>query len=288
MYTCAVPCWLFLLATESLVASTAHITQATLLSQFDDEHLHPKDRTFSQATSPAVTLGLQAFQRDLVAAGYTVDGVAGVLGVTAADFMGGQWRYDRHMVDRVTAASTRSDESSMLALLVRLFLFNEQVSLSLLRPPNPSLLSDAAFGAVNALKLWFSNWSTGEQLVRFALQLYPVSPDLIMATDNGNLFRHNTSHHPVMYIGIDSHALVHAAPPPLAHSAILDVCTGSGVQAIAMLRRCPSGCHALLVDINPRAVRCALILYLYCLYYCCTHTVLILYTYCTLGSRGST
>lgn len=65
----------------------------------------------------------------------------------------------------------------------------------------------------------------------------------------------------VMYIGPDSLALVRNLPldscsTNRTHAQILDLCTGSGVQALAALRRLDdSSANAVCVDINERALR---------------------------------
>jgi carbamoyltransferase len=58
---------------------------------------------------------------------------------------------------------------------------------------------------------------------------------------------------PVMYIGLDSRGLVHSAPRASC-SRVLDLCTGSGVQALNASRYAN---EAVGVDLNPRAVRFA-------------------------------
>ena len=58
---------------------------------------------------------------------------------------------------------------------------------------------------------------------------------------------------PVMYIGLDSRGLVHSAPRASC-GRVLDLCTGSGVQALIASRYAS---EAVGVDLNPRAVRFA-------------------------------
>lgn len=58
---------------------------------------------------------------------------------------------------------------------------------------------------------------------------------------------------PVMYIGLDSRGLVHAAPRRSC-ARLLDLCTGSGVQALSGSRYAT---EVVGVDMNPRAVRFA-------------------------------
>lgn len=56
---------------------------------------------------------------------------------------------------------------------------------------------------------------------------------------------------PVMYIGEDSYALAYLAPKVKAGGRVLDLCTGSGVQAISASRHAGD---VIGVDINPRAI----------------------------------
>jgi carbamoyltransferase len=58
---------------------------------------------------------------------------------------------------------------------------------------------------------------------------------------------------PVMYLGMDSMGLVYTAPRDLVDRA-LDLCTGSGIQALTASRY---ACEVIGVDINPRALRFA-------------------------------
>lgn len=58
---------------------------------------------------------------------------------------------------------------------------------------------------------------------------------------------------PVMYIGLDSRGLVHAAPRKSC-GKLLDICTGSGVQALSGSRYAR---EVVGIDLNPRAVRFA-------------------------------
>jgi carbamoyltransferase len=59
---------------------------------------------------------------------------------------------------------------------------------------------------------------------------------------------------PVMHLGEDSYALAYLSPKPPKGGQVLDLCTGSGVQAIMAARRAK---HVVGVDINSRAVNFA-------------------------------
>ena len=85
------------------------------------------------------------------------------------------------------------------------------------------------------------------------VQIFPVDFDLAIATDMTHVtFRDD--YEDVMYIGADSEGLVHNGVMAPA-AKVLDLCTGSGIQAIAALRYYADA--AILVDVNPRAVRFA-------------------------------
>jgi len=59
---------------------------------------------------------------------------------------------------------------------------------------------------------------------------------------------------PVMHLGEDSYALAYLSPKPPNGGQVLDLCTGSGIQAIMAARRAK---HVVGVDINSRAVNFA-------------------------------
>jgi carbamoyltransferase len=86
------------------------------------------------------------------------------------------------------------------------------------------------------------------------VDLYCVE-SLFIATDHRYMLldEDRLNENPVMYIGMDSRGLVHAAPRHPTRRA-LDLCTGSGVQALSASRYSE---HVTGVDINPRAVRFA-------------------------------
>ena len=86
------------------------------------------------------------------------------------------------------------------------------------------------------------------------VQIWPVDTDIHIATDMTHTPFRDDAYEDVMYIGGDSEGLVHNAPIVPA-TKILDLCTGSGIQAIAALRYYAE--EAVLVDVNPRAVRFA-------------------------------
>jgi carbamoyltransferase len=87
-----------------------------------------------------------------------------------------------------------------------------------------------------------------------AVDLY-CADGLFIATDHHHMV-HDGDHldeDPVMYIGLDSLGLVHTAPRYPVEQA-LDLCTGSGVQALVASRYAK---EVIGVDLNPRAIRFA-------------------------------
>jgi SAM-dependent methyltransferase len=67
-----------------------------------------------------------------------------------------------------------------------------------------------------------------------------------------------SQHHAVMYIGPDSLALVqHLLPSATSNKfeEILDICTGSGIQALSCLLQWDGIKRATCIDINPRALK---------------------------------
>lgn len=82
-----------------------------------------------------------------------------------------------------------------------------------------------------------------------AVAWWPVE-DLLIATDYGDT-QHAAGHfEPVMYLSLDSYALIDAAPRRSAES-VLDICCGSGVQGLVALHY---AAKATFLDVNPRAI----------------------------------
>jgi len=81
---------------------------------------------------------------------------------------------------------------------------------------------------------------------------WPLEEDLLVATDFGDTQHAEGEFEPVMYLSLDSYALVSAAPRVPAER-VLDICCGSGVQGIVALRYYAE--YATFQDLNPRALR---------------------------------
>ena len=91
-------------------------------------------------------------------------------------------------------------------------------------------------------------------LVLARVDLFPVG-ELVVATDHRYqvLESDKLSEDPVMYLGLDSVGLVNTAPRVDVESH-LDLCTGSGVQALVAASYSD---FVIGVDLNPRAIRFA-------------------------------
>lgn len=95
-----------------------------------------------------------------------------------------------------------------------------------------------------------------EQEYVFAnVALWPVLDDLIVATDCDEQAYEEGGWEPVMYLSVDSFALLTSAPRQPPASRLLDLCCGSGIQGLVALRTYAE--HATFVDVNPRALNFA-------------------------------
>ena len=133
-----------------------------------------------------------------------------------------------------------------LADLVRLFLLRVALPETKLR----DLFGDKMFETLSSLDVFYPC----SELWASRIDLYSVE-GLYLATDHRYMLDEEIRlpEAPVMYIGQDSRGLVHAAPrKPCAK--LLDLCTGSGIQALSGSRYAT---EAVGVDLNPRAVRFA-------------------------------
>lgn len=134
-----------------------------------------------------------------------------------------------------------------LADLVRLFL----LQCALPRPRIEELLGEDGFRVLAALGVLAPRGGSYASRVDLT-----CVEELVIATDHRfRLFDTEpiSDESPVMYVGLDSRGLVHTAPRRPCRRA-LDLCTGSGVQALSASRYA----HEVVgVDLSPRAVRFA-------------------------------
>jgi tRNA1(Val) A37 N6-methylase TrmN6 len=150
------------------------------------------------------------------------------------------------------------DIESTLECLVTLFL----LSICLPVDSVQSFLGGKAVTVLEELGLAFVT----DDMVVPHVHLFPLDchdgTTLILATDLHPRVLSSTTvgtlhHGTVMYIGPDTLALVQHTPQLINHQTrlILDLCTGSGIQALAALQCSPRGTAATCVDINPRALQ---------------------------------
>lgn len=190
----------------------------------------------------------------LVGAGYTVAGIAGLLGLPvtavglpAQNLSGGP-------AQAAAAAELPPLGTSLLADYVRFFLLNLPLPESRLS----EMLSDAVWEMLEQHGLVYCTnldvVQEGEEVMWVSLvQVTPVGEDIIVATDFFQLSGSALGFDPVMYIGVDSLGLVAAMPSDLPRRKhVLDLCCGCGIQGLVALSRWAEG--ATFVDMNPRAV----------------------------------
>jgi carbamoyltransferase len=136
--------------------------------------------------------------------------------------------------------------SDKLGDLIRLFLLRVKLPETRIR----DIFEDACFNALEQFGILTRHggqWASRVQIF--------CTNDLYIATDHRYMIYPEDAlqEDPVMYIGTDSTGLTHVAPRS-ACDKLLDLCTGSGVQALTASRYA----HLVVgIDINPRAIRFA-------------------------------
>nr|VFK65226.1 MAG: carbamoyltransferase [Candidatus Kentron sp. UNK]VFK71423.1 MAG: carbamoyltransferase [Candidatus Kentron sp. UNK] len=180
---------------------------------------------------------LSQFRAVLQRADYTEQAIRGRLDVSTLQEIEPTYLhyYDRFQLPR--------DD---LGDLIRLFLLRVALPKSRIE----ALFAPLAFHTLVRLGLFIprgSEWGS-------RIDVYCVD-GLFIATDHRYMFldEDRLGEDPVMYIGLDSLGLVHTAPRYPA-DALLDLCTGSGVQALAASRYAKK---VYGVDLSPRAIRFA-------------------------------
>ena len=170
-------------------------------------------------------------------AGYNEKGICALLGITSLQLMEPT---HFHYYDRFRLPGNE------LGDLVRLLLLRVEMEEERLR----GLFGDGCFEALIQLGILVQRGS----LWASRLQLYSVD-GLYVATDHRFMIftEDQLVESPVMYIGLDSMGLVHTAPR-YPGEKVLDLCSGSGVQALVASRYARD---ALGIDLNPRAIRFA-------------------------------
>lgn len=189
----------------------------------------------------------------------------------------GWWDENEHRNGR-GLSSKGPNASDSLTQLVRLFMLRRPVQADIIRG---AVGGNEIFGALLKLGVLYpvpmdSTPKRGNsQLLASSVQLFPLrgpapgqtlpstSRDLLIATDWHRRRPPSEAVAAVMTLGSDSQALaawLRSLPCPssslMRTTQVLDLCTGSGVQAIMIGRRCPAA-HLTLVDTSLRALRFA-------------------------------
>lgn len=185
------------------------------------------------ADGPIELAPLRSF---FAAAGYDAGGVTARLGKYPQELE----PTDLHYLDRFALGGDVLDQ------LLRLFLLRGRVGEDQCR----SLFGSERFQLLEDLGLLRSV----DGACAATVDLYPVG-DLLVATDHRYQVRRedHLDEEPVMYLGRDSVGLAMIAPRTKSGSH-LDLCTGSGVQALVASSYAD---EVVGVDVNPRALRFA-------------------------------
>jgi carbamoyltransferase len=137
-----------------------------------------------------------------------------------------------------------------LSTLISLFLLQGEVS----RAAAEDALSPGIFDDLLTAELLTRAES---DTVVASVSIYPCSGFHFVTDHHYKPITHDyyeAPQQPVMHLGEDSYTLAYLLPPPPKGGKVLDLCTGSGVQAIMQARRAKL---VIGVDINPRAVEFA-------------------------------
>ena len=205
--------------------------------------------------------GLVEFKSALVTANFTPAAVAAYLGHTPL----AGYEPDRveSCGDHRCPPLTDPASAPPLAILVALFLrvnleVYRDVGHNLDRPLVERVLGRAATAALLELGV-LTQATHARPVVHSTVMLTPYDDGLAhIATDFYSIsgpFWAERGVEPVMAIGLDSAGLVYGAPRDVLRPRLLDLCTGSGVQAIIAALHYAE--DVTLVDLNARAVRFA-------------------------------
>ena len=207
--------------------------------QQDDPLPVASEETLAPFSTPAFSAhqALDSFRQMLQSAGYTERGLCHALGIESLQLI---------EPTRLHYYSQYALPQTPLADLIRLF----QLRGALEEERTRAILGDGVFDTLCRLGILIPRgvcWAS-------RVDLYCVD-DLYLATDHRYLLlaEDQMAEQPVMYIGLDSHGLVNTAPRLVA-DRVLDLCTGSGVQALVASRYAG---EVVGVDLNPRALRFA-------------------------------
>ena len=205
-------------------------------------HLQNARGCDQQPLEPADSAKLENFRRQLRLRGYTEERISKRLRVRHPSTI--------QLPSYPIYQERLRQRSDSLSILISLFLLQSEV------------LSEAANGAltpdgVDELLALGVLTPASPGMLAANVSIYPCSGSYFI-TDHR--FRPPYSDHdvapaqPVMHLGQDSYALAYLFPQPPKGGQVLDLCTGSGVQAILAARRAK---RVIGVDINSRAVKFA-------------------------------
>lgn len=225
----------------------------TVLSQFEDAAFTPNEATLR---------GLQELKGFLTAGGYTVENAMRATASAAFDgsipddlaFCGGQ------------VCARAPETASPLEIAISLFLrfnvgFDAAGAVGTPRAAAERALGVAAVSALVELGVLVEAVPPpeigGPSALFSMVQLVPYDGLVHVATDFNALTGASFQKHfdPVMSLGLDTAGLAYGAPRNRTSRRLLDLCTGSGVQAIVAAMHYAE--DVTLVDLNPRAVRFA-------------------------------
>lgn len=197
------------------------------------------DRTLSPFDDSAFSArrALASVREVLEKAGYTESAICNLLRVDSLQRIEPThlYYYDKFLLPQTD-----------LAGLIRLFLLRIALPYDQIR----SIFGDTCFAAMAKLGILIQRGDLWASRV----DIY-CADGLLIATDHRYMIFEEDilDEDPVMYIGLDSMGLVHTAPR-YPSSRLLDLCTGSGIQALIGSRY---SSHVTGVDLNPRAIRFA-------------------------------
>ncbi|MBU0500525.1 MAG: methyltransferase [Gammaproteobacteria bacterium] len=205
----------------------------------EDSPLGDYGQTLEPFANPEFWIGSRLGELRLVleGAGYGEDAIAKALGVDSMQMIEPTHLhyFDRYRLPKNTFGD-----------LVRLFQLRGSVSENGAR----TLFGDSLFDCLRRLGILIPR---GE---RWSSRVDVFCPDgLYIATDHRYMIypEDMPDEQPVMYIGLDSMGLVHTAPRQPARR-VLDLCTGSGIQALVASRYARS---VTGIDLQARALRFA-------------------------------
>jgi len=177
---------------------------------------------------------LLKFRETLIQTGYDCNNICSVLGIESLQDIEPTriYYYEKFLLG-----------NEPLDILIKLFLLQSKIPQETVK----SLLSDEVCQYLESIEILVSD---GIYLYS-NIDIFCVD-GLLIATDHRYQLKGITiDEQPVMYIGLDSLGLVNVGLRYAAGEA-LDLCSGSGVQALVASKYCD---HVTGVDINPRAIR---------------------------------